>query len=728
MNMNVFLSAFCGWLLPTLLAAQATAVDFVNTMVGTAACDAPPTSIFGRGTEVLGQTLPAVLLPNGQTFWTPQTRTSERKCVAPYYHDDQEFMGVRASHWIVGGCTQDYGSATIAVTMDAESASLPYGQRQEISTPYYYKLTLPGGQPTTELTGHAHSAMLRYVFHSNGTACLHVTVNSDTREGSIRYDAARRRVCAENPVHRLYQGRGQRAGFSGWLALQLPHGVGLRPLPEPETADGQPQRLRLVFSVNAGDTLLLRAATSLRSGDGAWRNLNHELPTWNFEQACQWLKERWNERLGAVEVESQDTLALRKFYTALYHSSFLPRLMSDCDEPQDYYTDFSMWDTYRALHPLLVLLWPKLDGDMMQSLVEFGKRGGWLPIFPCWDSYTAAMIGDHCTAALCDAWVKRVWNFDIKSAYRLMRQNAFRSPRTEAEYKDGKGRRALKSYLQYGFIPLEDEVPDAYHTREQTSRTLEYAYDDWCLSQVAWQLHKRRDAAKLIQRADNWRNVLNPQTGYTSGRHADGRFDTSNPFELQPFITEGSPCHYTFYVPHDIPGLMQAMGGKEQFVAKLDTLFFGFGEGKKLPSLGGGGGGLYWHGNEPCHQIPYLYAMAGELQKTQAVVARIMQQEYRDTPGGLSGNDDAGQMSAWYVFSALGFYPVCPGSPDYVLGLPAFDKVIVHLSPTHTFTILRDAPDGTPCTVVYLNGQRLDTPVISHQQILQGGTLRFAAQ
>ena len=721
--------------------AQLQPVDFVNTMVGTAACDIAPTSLFGQGTEVLGQTLPAVLVPNGQTFWTPQTRPSERKCVAPYYYDDKNFMGFRASHWIVGGCTQDYGSATVMMTTHQPTSATPFRHQDETSTPYFYSILLPDEQLTAQLTGQSHTALFRYIFHQSATAFLRITVNSDTHEGRISYDETNKRILCENPVHRLYQGRGQLAGFSGWTVIQLPPSLTVHRERLQQQADDRLQELCLSFSVGKDDTVLLKAGTSFRSIDGALHNMETEMPHWNFDQARRLLRERWNRHLLTVEVEDTDTLAMSKFYTALYHASFLPRLMSDEGE-EDYYTDFSMWDTYRALHPLLVLLRPKKDGEMMQSLVRFSERRGWLPIFPCWDSYTAAMIGDHCIAALSDAWVKGVHNFDIGSAYRFMRQNAFLWPRLHDDYKDGKGRRALKSYLKYGYIPLEDEVKEAYHTREQTSRTLEYAFDDFCLAQVARMLGKTKDARQLERRAQNWRHTFAPQTGYVQGRHADGRFVQDNPFELQSYITEGAPCHYSFYVPHDVPGLVTVMGGKERFLAKLDTLFAGMIPNSSfsqlhIPSISPKADdnilssappqpSLYWHGNEPCHQIPYLYALVGEWQKTQAVVRHIMQREYRNTPGGLSGNDDAGQMSAWYVFSALGFYPVCPGTPDYVLGAPAFRRAVIHLENGRTFTILRDTPPDTTPTAVYLNGKLLNVPVISHQQILEGGTMRFA--
>ena len=726
MKLHLLLLLFA-WVPMTLCAqrTQRTPVDYVNTRVGTAHSEVPSSTVYGRGTEVLGQTLPAVLEPNGQTLWTPQTRATERKCIAPYYHEDSLFMGIRASHWIVGGCMQDYGSATISMSMDTPSAATRFSHQDEITTPYYYKVTLPDEHLTTELTAWSHSAQLRYVFSASGTACLRIVVNSDRQEGSVVYDEVTRTVRCENPVRRLYQGRGQRAGFSGWLYVELPELLNLQPQPVLSDATQPSQELCLTFSVHAGDTVLLRAATSFTSSEAARRNLWSEQYRLTFDHHVRQLRDTWNRRLSVVQAESPDTLALRKFYTALYHTAFLPRVMSDSDRA-NYYTDFSMWDTYRALHPLLTLLHPTLNGRMMQSLVRFAERGGWLPTFPCWDSYTSGMIGDHCTAALCDAWVKGIRSFDIDRAYHFMRQNAFQSPRRAADYKDGKGRRALQSYLRYGYIPLEDDVADAYHPAEQTSRTLEYAYDDFCLAQVARLLGHKKDADVLTQRSHNWQHVFDPRTGYVNGRHADGRFaDPVSPFELQPFITEGAPCRYTFYVPHEVEALMSAMGGKQRFLEKLDTLF----NGVTVPPLReGAGGGFYWHGNEPCHQIPYLYALAGRLDRTQAVVRRLMAEEYRDTPGGLSGNDDAGQMSAWYVFSALGFYPVCPGTPYYVLGIPAFPRVTLQLESHRDFTILRDTPDGAPCTAVYLNGQRLDAPLISHDDIMQGGTLRFAAE
>ena len=348
-----------------------------------------------------------------------------------------------------------------------------------------------------------------------------------------------------------------------------------------------------------------------------------------------------------------------------------------------------MWDTYRAVHPLYNIIAPKESADMMQSLVTMYEQGGWLPIFPCWNSYTAAMIGDHCSVVLADAYIKGIRGFNAEKAYEGMWKNAFESPASFDDYKNGMGRRALESYLKYGYIPLEDGVKEAFHQDEQTSRTLEYAFDDFAVAQMAKALGKDSDYEQLMKRSENWRNVINPMTGYCDGRHAPkqisrkktdgGRFENNTDFiHRKPFITEGATCHYTLYVPQNIEGLVEMLGGKEKFEAKLDSMF---------------NEGRYWHGNEPCHQIAYLYDFIGKREKTIQRVAHILDTEYNDTPGGLSGNDDAGQMSAWYLFSSMGFYPVCPATDRYMLSAPRFRKVTLNLQDGRQFTI---TPESLP--------------------------------
>ena len=284
--------------------------------------------------------------------------------------------------------------------------------------------------------------------------------------------------------------------------------------------------------------------------------------------------------------------------------------------------------------------------------------------------------------------MKGVRGFDLPTAYEGVRKNAFDTPADLAVYRDGMGRRALTSYLRYGYVPLEDSVPDAFHTREQVSRTLEYAYDDFCAAQLAKLVGNEADAKRLMERSHNWQHVFNPITRWADGRHAPKRgkkaggafLGNTDLLGRVPFVTEGAVPHYSFYVPHDVYGLMEAMGGRDSLSARLDRLF------DLRPTATGQwatGRMAYWHGNEPCHHIAYLYAWTGEPWKTQLLVHDILQTEYLDEPGGLSGNDDAGQMSAWQVFGMMGFYPVCPATPYYIIGSPSVSRVRLEIGRAH---------------------------------------------
>ena len=714
----------------------------IDTRVGTAASAMHTAGLFGKGSEEYGQTLPAVLEPNGMNFWTPQTQDTEQKCIAPYYYRDSLLQGFRNSHWITGGCTQDYGSMTLMPlygslrTQPAARASR-FSHADEVAQPAYYRVLLPDEGIQAELTGRSRSAIFRFTYAKDGKGYLVVNPNSDEGQGLVEIDTLNRVIRGYNPVHRIYQGWGQPAGYSGHfvVALRKPftaYGIYRGGQCFPGVAQAGNERgigAYVEFDVQAGEEVLVKAASSFVDGEGAGRNLQVEIPHWDFDRTRDELARIWEERLSLLEVKSNDADALGKFYGAFYRASFLPRTFNDADgrypsfatgepvrqlaEGETYYEDYSMWDTYRALHPLINLLTPQRGGEMMQSLVRKYEQGGWLPIFPCWNSYTAAMIGDHCTAAMADAYVKGIRNFDIRKAYEGMRRNAFESPATVEEYRDGMGRRALASYLKYGYIPLEDSVLDAFHTREQVSRTMEYAYDDFALAQVADALGRTADRDTLLGRAGNYRNVIDPRTGYAQGRRADGTFLTEdNAFHFARFITEGAPCHYTWYVPHDPYGLMELMGGREAYVSKLDSMF---------------SERRYWHGNEPCHQVAFLFNYAGQPWKTQRAVRHIMRTEYGNVPGGLSGNDDAGQMSAWYVFAAMGLYPVCPGTPYYMIASPSFPEVTLRPEGGKPFTIRTSGGSEENIYIrrATLNGRPYTRNYISHADIVAGGTLEL---
>lgn len=802
-------------------------LNAINTMVGTAQANTKTAGKFGKGSEEHGQTLPAVLVPNGQNFWTPQTQDTEKKCIAPYYYKDTELQGFRNSHWIVGGCTQDYGSFTIAtlggkLRLQPEERATRFSHEDEVSHPHYYAVHLRDEHLKTEMTALSHSAIFRITPDQDEEVHIVINPNSDEGEGYIEIDTLHHIIYGYNPVHRIYQGWGEPAGFSGHFVLdysgELNFDVPSSDISNPrygETPCGfddfgvfskeekTPQGLSakgsrsgawLTFKGKAGKPIEIRAASSFTSKKNACDNLVGETAGgFDFDDFILNAETIWCDRLHAIDVESKDVAKVNQFYGALYRASFLPHEMSDVygsyptfskgkveildssdssalDDSADIadvlyvdtacvdsiatiptiYGDFSMWDIYRAELPLCNIITPTLSGDMMQSLVNMYKEGGWMPIFPCWNSYTAAMIGDHSGVALADAYVKGIRSFDAKTAYEGMRKNAFESPKTFEEYKNGMGRRALNSYLKYGYIPMEDSVKEAFHTNEQTSRTLEYAFDDFAVAQLAKALAEScsveakdgpytrqslmTDYAELMRRSENWRNVINPKTGWADGRHQNGKWEGNTDLvHRKSYITEGATCHYTWYVPQNIQGLFnvinksvdksaKCLNRNVQGISQSDTMSAVVSRLDKMFDEG-----LYWHGNEPCHQVAYLYDAAGAPWKTQQRIHHILNTEYNDTPGGLSGNDDAGQMSAWYVFSAIGFYPVCPSTPYYYIGTPSFDKVTFNLENGKKFEIQAHGVGDKAFYIqkTLLNGKPMSGYQLSHDDILKGGNLEF---
>ncbi|WKN32848.1 GH92 family glycosyl hydrolase [Porifericola rhodea] len=717
-------------------------LGYVNPLIGTAASTTESAQLHSEaGSELRGQTFPAVGVPFGMVQWTPQTQATEKKCVPPYYYKDTHIQGFRASRWMSGSCTQDYGSVTIMplngeLKLKAEERASSYTHDTETATPSYYKVMLDDYDIQAEVTAVSRAGMLRFTPQNEESTYLVIEPNSDEGEGYVAVVPERNEVIGYNPAHRIYQGWGESAGFSGYFVIQFEqpieaYGVwrGNEVLEGQLKTEGNGESVGafVQFPAAEGQPLMVRVGVSNTSLDQARKNMQAEIKGWNFEELRQASETAWTEQLSKVQVSGGSEEDKSMFYTSLYHAMLLPRMFSDDDgafvafgasrdifqaEGFDYYADFSMWDTYRAVHPLHTILNPEKTNDMVRSLIKKGEQGGWLPIFPAWNSYTSAMIGDHVTAMIGDAWVKGIDDFDQELAYALMRKNAFEVNTDRQSYLNGQGRRGMESYLKYNYIPLEDSVPDSFHQKEQVSRTLEYAFDDFVLSQVARKIGKQEDYAQLAQRAKNYQHVFDTTTGYARGRYADGSW--IEPFDpvasRASFITEGSPFQYTWYVPHDVAGLMQLMGGKDKFIQKLDTLF------EKR---------YYWHGNEPGHQTVYLYAYAGEPWKTQRWVRDIIREEYSSEPGGLSGNEDAGQMSAWLTFSMMGFYPVAPGMPYYVLGSPVFEETNINLSNGNTFSIkATDSSDENRyIQSATLNGEPLERSYLLHEEILQGGEL-----
>ncbi|WPQ62746.1 GH92 family glycosyl hydrolase [Chitinophaga sancti] len=680
---------------------------YVQPLSGTAASTTASSQKHGSGTESYANTIPAVGLPFGMTQWTPQTNTTENKCFPPYTYRDSLLTGFRGTHWLSGSCTQDYGSFTIMPITGhfTTNYATPFSHDKEISTPAYYKLTLPA--VSTEITATLRCSMFQFTMEKTDSLYLLLTPNSDRQEGIVKINAYRHEITGYNPVHRIYQGWGEPAGFCGYFVMQI------------ETVTPLDKSGYAAYYLQKGEQVRVRIGTSFTSIDNARKNLEAEIPDWDFAALKAKNEAVWNKALSQIQVETTREKDKRIFYTALYHAMQHPRLFNDVDgkyprfagdyqnervSKGDYYDDYSMWDIYRAQLPLFEILQPKLVNDFVNSLVLKGQQGGWLPIFPCWNSYTAAMIGDHATAFIASAFNKGIRDYDVNAAYELMRKNAFEMSKGD-DYLNGKGRRALDSYIKYGYIPMEDSVPIAFHKKEQVSRTLEYAYDDYALSTVAKALGKTADYEILAKRAQNYNNVIDPKVGMARGKYADGSwYSPFNADKKEPYITEGTPRQYTFYVPQDVTGLAKKINLK----ASLDSLF---------------GKDEYWHGNEPGHQIPFMYNFTAAPEKTSKTVHKILAEEYADGPGGLSGNDDAGQMSAWYLFASMGFYPVDPVSNNYELSVPIFDKVTILLPDNKKFQLKAVQRRGRR-SLLY-NGKELKGHAITYEQIMQGGELVF---
>ncbi|WP_245818173.1 GH92 family glycosyl hydrolase [Granulicella rosea] len=752
------LLSFCLLLAAIPMQSQTGPADYVHPLVGSA-------------NE--GQTYPAAGVPFAMTHWSPQTRAGEIKCVAPYYFGDRKIQGFRGTHFMSGSCVPDYGSFTLAPGMGAlktnavERAS-SFDRATEHAAPYAYSVELKDAGVKAEITGTLRAGAMRFQFTRDDDAWVVIENNARGGDGWVRVDAAKQEVTGEVPVRREYAGSGKLAGFSGYFVVEFSKpfadsgafaGAKIAEGKAEQRGDGQPVGVVRIPAIStavvgaskavidmptgsprpgfggyvrfpgahAGDVVVARTGTSFVSVDEARRNLRAEIPGFDFDAVKQQARAAWNRSLGQIEVKD-DIPARTIFYTAMYHALLHPRTLSDVDgsypafasmgriahaDGFTYYDDFSMWDIFRAQLPLLTLLDPQRSVDFVRSLMAKGDEGGFLPIFPAWNSYTSEMVGDHASVAILDAWRKGLRGFDIEHAYGQMRKNATELPKDRAEYIDGKGRRGLDSYLKYGYIPLEDHIGDAFHKNEQVSRTLEYAFDDAMIGALAKDLGKDADAALFTGRGQNWRKVIDPQTGFARGRLANGAW--VSPFEpagKYSWITEGTPWVYTFFVPQDVPGLIALEGGPKRFEEKLDRLF----DGK-----------YYDHGNEPSHHIAYLYDAAGAPAKTQAHVRALMESEYRDGPGGLAGNDDAGQMSAWYVLSALGFYQVAPGVPEYWLGSPRFHETTVLLpSGERLRVIAKGAADGKVYVRrVTFNGTEIAGFKLRHAQLAGGGVLEF---
>jgi len=497
----------------------------------------------------------------------------------------------------------------------------------------------------------------------------------------------------------------------------------------PEMA-GKDIRAYFNFDTKANEKIKIKFALSPVSSNGALKNLNAEIPHWNFNQVREETVEKWNKELSKIEVTTLNEGDKINFYTAMYHTNLSPILYEDVDnqyrgldqnihqsEGFTNYTIFSLWDTYRALHPLFNITQPERNNDMIKSMLAHHDQSvhNMLPIWSHYANENWCMIGYHATSVIADAMAKNVGNFDQQRALQAAVNTA------SVRYFDGLG-----AYIDYKYVPDNK-------SHSSVSKTLEYAYNDWCIAQMANQLNDKKTEKVFLERSEYYNNVYDSSIGFMRPKLADGTFRKDfDPMDThgQGFI-EGNAWNYGLYVPQAIDKMVSMMGGKERFSRQLDSLFTIKIEDKYIEHhediTRDGIIGNYVHGNEPGHHIPYLYNWTGHPEKTQERVRMIMNTMYAPTVEGLCGNDDAGQMSAWYIFSALGFYPVTPGSPHYALGSPLVKEAKIHLENGKVLTIKanKQSKDHIYVKSIAVNGKTLEGTLLHHNDIIHGGEIVF---
>jgi len=695
------------------------------------------------GTGGHGHTYPGATVPFGFVQLSPDTRTEGWDACSGYHYSDSSILGFSHTHLSGTGCG-DLGDLLLmpvvgsveSTTLEAKQFSSPFSHEKELAQPGYYRVTLDRYGVTAELTATAHAAMHRYTFPTSKESHLVIDLAHGLNSKPLE--------CSLNIESKTLVSGYRRSG--GWannktvyfvIESSLPFaGSGLeadgKPLPASQSeAKGKTAGGRLDFTTSASKPVILRVGLSATSLEGARRNLQTELADHDFDAVRQAARTAWNDSLGHIRIESPDANLRQTFYSALYHTMTAPTLYNDADGAYlgadhkvhtspgfQYYCTFSLWDTFRAEHPLMTLVQPERVNDFIRSMLAFYEQSEAhaLPMWPLDSCETWCMIGYHSAPVIADAYAKGFRGYDAALAYEAMRKTAM----------DGRNRQDL--YQKFGYVPAETG-----NRTEATSRTLEFAYDDWCIAQMAKALGKSEDAALFAKRAQNYTNVFDPKTGFFRGKQANGTW--RDPFDPKAVsfddYTEANAWQYTFGVPHNVPDLIRLYGGNEAFIRKLDQLFNEDSDIRNYLIDVSGLIGQYAHGNEPCHHIAYLYAPAGAQYKTAARVRQIMLTQYSNSPEGVCGNDDCGQISAWYVFSALGFYPLNPASGVYVIGSPLVEKATLQLDPNYykggTFTVVAHNVSRQNGYVksAKLNGQKLERPWISHEEIARGGTLEL---
>ena len=690
------------------------------------------------GTDFTGNTYPGAQAPFGMVQLSPDNGLPGWDRIPGYFYPDSTIAGFSHTHLSGTGAGDLYDILFMPVTLPYKEAEGELGihskfsHNDEEASAGYYRVKLQDYNIDVELTATTRCGVQRYTFpkaESMVILNLKKAMNWDfTMDSHIEVvDSCNIRG------YRFSEGwaRGQKVYFATRFS---------RPFKsmEMDSAEiklkgekvGTSNVARFMFDTEEGEQLTIVTALSGVSVEGAVKNLDAEAPHNDFDKYLAAAKADWNKQLQRIQVVGGGADDQVNFYTALYHSMIAPTIYSDVDgkyygpDKQVHqadgwvnYSTFSLWDTFRAAHPLFTYTEPERVGDMVQSFIAFYEQNGRLPVWNFWGSETDMMIGYHAVPVIVDAYLKGTGNFDPEKALEACVATA-----NIDEY------RGIGLYKKNGYIPYN--ITDQYNSENWSlSRTLEYAFDDFCIAEMAQKMGKTELANEFYKRSQNYRNVFNPATGFMQPIDDKGVFQPNfNPDEYTAHICESNAWHYFWSVQHDIKGLVALTGGQDKFAAKLDSMFTYIPAGsEELPIFSTGMIGQYAHGNEPSHHVIYLYNKVRQPWKTQKYAAQVMHELYFNAPAGLCGNEDCGQMSAWYVFSAMGFYPVNPVSGEYEIGTPLFPEMRLNLDNGKTFTVL--APNVSRENIyiqsMKVNGQPYDKSYITHQQIMEGATVEF---
>jgi predicted alpha-1,2-mannosidase len=670
-----------------------------------------------------GHCNPGACVPFGLIQAGPESGNCSWAYTAGYQYKDTVLLGFSQTRLSGTGCP-DLGDLLFfpfAGAPERTSYTSSYDKQDQAAGPGYYRVLLKDEEVLAEITATAHTAIHRYTFKGKDTPQLLI----DFQSGMVADSASL--LLHKLDTRQDFESSTVITGYAHtqvWLERKYFYIIecsrpftGKKELPK-RSPNEEGSRYVLSFDLQAGEELLVKVSISSVSVEGARKNMAAEIPDWNFDKVKAGAENQWEDLLSRIAIEGTREQK-NIFYTSMYHLFIQPNNIADVGD-SSFYSTLSLWDTYRAAHPLYTLVTPEKVDDFVNSMLHQNDLTGHLPIWTLWGGETYCMIANHGVPPVVDAYLKGFRGFDPERAYEAVKKSLTVNHRNSD----------WALYDKYGYYPYDLQPV------ESVSRTLESTYDDYCAALFAKALGKKEDADFFMKRAGYYKNLFDPSTKLMRAKDSKGQWRTPfNPLSLSHAsssggdYTEGNAWQYTWHVQHDVPGLISLIGGPEPFCAKLDSLF-------KLESNVEGTGfvadvtgliGQYAHGNEPSHHVAYLYTLAGKPWRTQELVNMICKTQYQDKVDGLCGNDDCGQMSAWYIFSCMGFYPVNPCDGEYVLGAPQLPRASLTLGNGKKFNIIAEnyAPENIYVQSVELNGRKYEKPCISHQDILKGGSLKF---